>query len=181
MSLKRSTWGSRRAVASVVILAVLVVLSNYVPTVSSDPGSLLPNVQTTAVTPIQKFALTEWGVPTGGGGPLGIGIDQSGRIWTTENAANKLARLDPSNNNFTEWGIPTLSSQPRNVFVKLVNVSNVNVTQVFFTEYASNKIARFDTSRNNFTEWQLPPGSNPSASTWTRIMTFGLLNSEETY
>lgn len=163
MSLKRSTGGARRAVAPVAILLALILLSStiYAPTVSAVSGSVSPNVQTAAVTPIQKFTLTEWGVPTVGGGPLGIGIDQSGKIWITENATSKLARLDPSNNNFTEWNIPTPSSQPRNVFVKLVTVSSVNVTQVFFTEYASNKIARFDSSSNNFTEWQLPAGSNP--------------------
>ena len=163
MSLERSTGGSRRSIAPVAILVAMILLSstNYVPTVSAGSGSVSPNVQPTAVTPIQKFTLTEWGVPSVGGSPSGIGIDQSGRIWITENAANKLARLDPTSNNFTEWNIPTPNSQPLNVFVKLVNVSNVNVPQVFFTEYASNKIARFDTSSNNFTEWQLSGGSNP--------------------
>ncbi len=163
MSLQRSTRRSSRTVAPVATLVALILLSStyYAPTVSAGSEGVSPNLQIAAVTPIQKFTLTEWGVLTPGGGPYGIGIDQAGKIWITENAANKLARLDASSDNFTEWSIPTPNSQPRNLFVKQVNIANILVTQVFFTEYASNKIARFDTSNSNFTEWQLPAGSNP--------------------
>lgn len=115
-----------------------------------------------AVTSIQKFDLSEWTVPTSASQPYGIGVDTNGRAWFTENATNKLARFDSSNNNFTEWSITTPNSQPRNVFVKLVTLPNASVTQIFFTEFASNKIARFDSSTNNLTEWALPVGSNPA-------------------
>jgi streptogramin lyase len=158
MSSEGSTGGSRSA-PSVAILVALIVLSSsdYSPTVSIASGSVSPN----QITPIQKFTLTEWGVPTVGGGPLGIGLDPAGKIWVTENSTSKIARFDPANNMFTEWNIPTPSSQPRSIFVKQVTISGANVTQVFFTEYASNKIACFDPSNNNFTEWQLATGSNP--------------------
>jgi len=159
MSLERSGEASRTNVASVATLVALILISttSYFPTVSVVSGSLSPN----QVTPIQKFNLTEWSVPTVGGGPLGIGVDPVGKIWATENSTSKIARFDPTDGNFTEWNIPTPSSQPRNVFVKQVPVSEANEIQIFFTEYASNKIARFDPSNNSFTEWQLAGGSNP--------------------
>ena len=120
------------------------------------------NLQPEADSPIPKLSLSEWTVPTAASQPYGIGVDTNGRVWFTENATNKIARFDPSNNNFTEWNVPTPNSQPHNVFVKLVTVSNVSLTQVFFTEFASSKIARFDSSTNNLTEWALPAGSNPA-------------------
>jgi virginiamycin B lyase len=115
-----------------------------------------------AVSPIQKFALTEWSLPTSGSVPFGIGTDTMGNVWVTENTANKLARFSPSDNTFTEWSIPTPNSQPHNEFVKLVATSDGSITQIFFTEFAASKIARFDSSTNTLTEWTLPAGSNPA-------------------
>ena len=61
---------------------------------------------------IPKFTLTEWNVSTKGGGPLGIAIDQTGKIWMTENSSDKIASFDPSYNSFSEWSVPTPNSQP---------------------------------------------------------------------
>jgi streptogramin lyase len=107
-------------------------------------------VQATAAS-LAALALTEWTVPSTGGGPWGITLDSSGKIWFTENAVGKLARFDPSSNNFTEWSIPS-GGNPRYVFAKDIGV--------YFTEYTSNKIAFLD-NNNTFYEWQLSAGSNP--------------------
>jgi streptogramin lyase len=145
------------------IFTALIILSTLAPIQSISAATIQSNVHTEAVSPIQKFSLTEWTVPTSAAGPFGIGTDTNGRVWLTENATNKLARFDPSNNNFTEWNVTTPNSQPRNIFVKQVTVGTLSVTQVFFTEFAANKIARFDSSTNNLTEWVLSAGSNPTS------------------
>jgi streptogramin lyase len=101
-------------------------------------------------------------VPTTASGPYGIGVDTNGKVWFTENYTNKIARFDPTNNNFTEWTITTPKSNPHNVFVKLITNSTSSATEVFFTEFAASKIARFDTSTGKLTEWPLTAGSNPA-------------------
>jgi streptogramin lyase len=158
MSQKRSIGPSGTSLAPVAILVSLILLSSFTvfPAIPAVQASLSPS----QAVPVQSFALKEYNVPTSGGGPSGIGIS-AGKVWFTENLTSKLARFDPTNNNFTEWDIPTSGSQPRNIFVKQVSVSGASVTQVFFTEYASDKIARFNSANNTFTEWQLDAGSNP--------------------
>jgi streptogramin lyase len=145
-------------IGSVAALVTLILLSStyYSPLMPAVSGGVSPNQAI-----IQNFSLTEWGVPTVGAGPAGIGVDALGKIWVTENSTSKIARLDPANDNFTEWNVPTSGSQPGKVFVKQITVSGANVTEMFFTEYASNKIGRFNASNNSFTEWQLSTGSNP--------------------
>ena len=155
---------SIRTVAAAGILTALIVLSVFssVPVAFSAPSLVASKMQVEAVVPVSKFALTEWGIPTANSSAYGMAADTVGRVWITENATNKFARFDPTNNNFTEWNITTPNSQPQNVFTKNVTVGSVQVTQVFFAEYASNKIARFDSSTNNLTEWVLPSGSKPA-------------------
>jgi streptogramin lyase len=154
---ERLTRSSRTNAAWVAALVALILLSNiYSSTMPVVSGSLSPNQ-----APIQNFSLTEWGVPTAGAGPAGIGVDGLGKIWVTENSTSKIARFDPASNTFTEWNVPTSGSQPGKVFVKQITVSGANVTEVFFTENASNKIALFNASNNSYTEWQLPTGSSP--------------------
>ena len=152
---------TRRNLALVVIFTGLMLVSTVSP-IASASFSTSPNLHVEAVSPIPSFTLTEWTVPTPSSRPYGVGVDTNGKVWFTENSTNKIARFDPTNNNFTEWNVTTAKSQPRNVFVKLVTVGSTSVTQIFFTEFASSKIARFDSSTNNLTEWALPSGSNPA-------------------
>jgi len=156
---------STRALSAASLLTILIIVSIFasVPAVLSTPGPVVSTIQVEAVKPISKFSFTEWGIPTANSSAYGIAVDTLGRVWISENATNKIARLDPANNNFTEWNITTPKSQPHNIFTKNVTVGSVQVTQVFFTEYASDKIARFDSSTNNLTEWVLPSGSKPAA------------------
>src|SRR5208283_2324971 len=162
MSLSNSKRTPRRSLSLVALIAGLIILSTFSPMLTAPAAAASPsNLHVEAPSPIQKFALSEWSVPTSAAQPYGVATDTNGRVWVTENATNKFARFDPTNNNFTEWNITTANSQPHSVFVKLVTLPNASVIQVFFTEFASNKIARFDTSTNNLTEWTLPAGSNP--------------------
>ena len=163
MFVERSSGYPIMSLSRVAILIVMALFSAFLPFphVFATTGPVASSVQVDAVTPISKFAFTEWGIPTVNSSVYGMAADTIGNVWMTENATNKLAMFDPSTNNFTEWNITTPNSHPYNVFTKLVTVSNVQVTQVFFTEYASSKIARFDSSTNNLTEWVLPTGSHP--------------------
>ncbi|HKM50906.1 MAG TPA: CFI-box-CTERM domain-containing protein [Candidatus Bathyarchaeia archaeon] len=132
------------------------------------PGSTLtpraqilqPILPAQAATVSPSYSLNEWNVPTPGAGPWGMTIDGQGKIWFTENATNKIARFDPTNNNFTEWSIPG-GGNPRYVFTQQFIFGGKNVTRVYFTEYSSNKIAYFNSWNGTFREWQLPAGSNP--------------------
>jgi streptogramin lyase len=151
-----------RSNLALVVVFIGLMLFSIVSPIAAATAASPSNVRTEAVTPIQKFALTEWSVPTAASGPYGVGVDTNGKVWFTENYTNKIARFDPTNNNFTEWIITTPNSDPHNVFVKLVATSNGSVTQIFFTEFASSKIARFDTSTNTLTEWALAANSNPA-------------------
>jgi streptogramin lyase len=163
MPLKTPTGDSRRKIIPAIALMVVVLFSGtgYTTNVFAHTGNLSPDLHVAAVTPIPKLILTEWAVPSSSGGPVGIGIDNFGKVWITENATGKLASFDPSNNNFTEWNTPSTQSQPRNLFIKQVSISGVNYTQVFFTEYAANAIARFNVANNTLTEWHLLAGGNP--------------------
>ena len=164
MFVTKSRAYSVRTLSAAGILTALIILSIFtsVPAVFSTPGPVVSSIQVDAVKPISKFTLTEWSIPTANSSAYGVAADSLGRVWITENATNKLARFDPTINNFTEWNITTPNSQPHNVFTKNVTVGSVQVTQIFFTEYASDKIARFDSSTNNLTEWVLPSGSKPA-------------------
>ena len=153
----------RSSLALVAIFTGLILLSTLTPlsTASATPPN--PNgVQVEAVSAIQKFALTEWTIPSTASGPYGVGVDTSGNVWFTENRTNKIATFNPTTNDFTEWNITTPNSQPRNIFVKLVTTGNTSSTQIFFSEFGASKIARFDSTTDNLTEWTLPAGSNPA-------------------
>ncbi|HXZ90551.1 MAG TPA: CFI-box-CTERM domain-containing protein [Candidatus Dormibacteraeota bacterium] len=152
---------TRSNLALAVVFTGLILFSTVSP-IAAATATSPSSVRTEAVTPIQKFTLTEWSAPTAASGPYGVGVDTNGKVWFTENDTNKIARFDPTNNNFTEWIITTPKSDPHNVFVKLVTSSNGSVTRIFFTEFASSKIAQFDTSTNKLTEWALAANSNPA-------------------
>ena len=152
--------GGKRNLSKYLLVMLISLLAIY-------PAPILPNIvqpvsplHATAGNPSSSYALAEWNVPTPGAGPWGVTVDQLGKIWFTENVTNKLARFDPTNNNFTEWNIPG-GGNPRYVFTKQDLVGGRNVTRVYFTEYSSNKIGYFNSWNGTFYEWQLPTGSNP--------------------
>jgi len=161
MSVHSPNMMTRSNLALAVVFTGLILFSTVSP-IAAATATSPSSVRTEAVTPIQKFTLTEWSAPTAASGPYGVGVDTNGKVWFTENDTNKIARFDPTNNNFTEWIITTPKSDPHNVFVKLVTSSNGSVTRIFFTEFASSKIAQFDTSTNKLTEWALAANSNPA-------------------
>jgi len=145
--------------ALVVIFVGLIFLSTTAPISATTAPTPNSNARIDATSAIPSWALTEWSVPTAASRPYDIAADTNGKLWFTENSANKLGKFDPTNDNFTEWTIPTPNSQPANIFVKLN--ATTSATEVYFTEFGASKIARFDSSTNTLTEWALASGANP--------------------
>jgi len=118
---------------TIIILTLMILESTYVPRVSATTGNL-----------------TEWTLPDSNSGPWGIAVDQSNKVWFTENLTNRLARLDSVNSQLKEWAIPG-GGNPKYIFLKPTG-SGVSV---YFTEYSSGKVGRFDNASNTFYEWTL--------------------------
>jgi streptogramin lyase len=79
----------------------------------------------------------------------GITSDFSGNIYFVEHNGNKIGRLSPDSNAFTEWAIPTNSSGPTGV---AFDSSSGNL---YFVENNTNKIGRLVLSTSTFTEWTI--------------------------
>lgn len=150
--------GDPRVSLSQFLVALLIIMT----LLSSTPNTLgiaNPKInQSTTVSAtaspsfLSSLALTEWTLPSSGGGPWGISTDSSGKIWFTENITSKIGRFDPSNNQMTEWSLPNNASSPRYI--------SPNATGSYFTEYSANRIG-FLNPNGTVYEWQLAVGSNP--------------------
>lgn len=76
------------------------------------------------------------------------------RIFFTEDLGNdvvsKIAMLDTSTNQFTEWNIPTVDSRPQGI------TFDDGEGAVYFAETGTDKIGRLVLSTNTITEWSIP-------------------------
>jgi len=128
-------------VLAIIALTAVVLTPTYFPRVSATTANL-----------------KEWFLPNDSHGPWGIAIDQSGKVWFSENTTNsRLAELDPVTNILKEWNVPS-GGNPRNVFVK----PTASGVRVYFTEYASNKVGMLDNSTGQITEWSLSGDARPN-------------------
>ena len=75
--------------------------------------------------------------PIAGGTFMGdITTGPDGNLWLTEQDANKIARLSPSNGIVTEYSVPTPDSQP-------TGITAGPDGNIWFTEDRASKIGRF--------------------------------------
>jgi len=96
--------------------------------------------------------LTEWTLPVPNSGPRGLALDPSGNCcWFVEYFGNKVAHLDPSNNTFQEWSIPTQLANPNSVAITMISGSVV----VWGTESGTDKIFSFSPRSGLFYEYNL--------------------------
>jgi streptogramin lyase len=107
------------------------------------------------ITPVGT--ITEFPVPTPGGGPLGIAAGPDGNVWFTEfgtpSPASRIGRITPTGT-ITEFTLPTPGSQPNGI----VTGPDGNL---WFTEQTGNKIGRI-TPAGTITEFPVPTaGSGP--------------------
>jgi len=87
--------------------------------------------------------------------PRGVTVDNNGNVWYVEMATmgNRVNRLDPNTNLFTQWAIPTHPTSPTcqakdsvadplgNVWIACRNADN---------------IVKLDPATDNFTVWKMP-------------------------
>lgn len=87
-------------------------------------------------------------VPTAGGGARRIWSDSSGRLWTTEWFAGKLARFDPQRREWKEWTLPGSRPQPYAVFVD-------DRDTVWISDFGSNAFVSFEPATETFRQFPL--------------------------
>ncbi len=85
-----------------------------------------------------QVAISEWGIPTSDSQPTNLAADSSGNLWFTEQAGNKIGKVNP-NGVFQEFSVPTSDSQPWGIVVDSSN-------RIWFTEYSGNKIGNMTPS-----------------------------------
>ncbi len=109
--------------------------------------------------------VTEFAVPTAGGGPYGITAGPDGNIWFTESKGNNIGRITPTGA-ITEFPLPTPDGEP-------VGITAAPDGNLWFTESGGNKIGRI-TPTGEITEFPLPtaesaPGGitvGPDGNVW---------------
>lgn len=105
------------------------------------------------VTSTTDYSVVTYTVPTANSQPYDIDY-AGGMVWFTEQAGNKIGRLNPMDASITEFSIPTSNSQPAGM-----DVLAGSPTQVWFTERSGNKLGRLvvtSTTEYAFTEYPLP-------------------------
>src|SRR3954447_26040492 len=71
---------------------------------------------TIATIPVGATGVSEYGGFASGSQPSGITSGPDGNLWVTELAANKIAKLSPTDGSIVaEYTIPTASSQPKDI------------------------------------------------------------------
>ena len=86
-------------------------------------------------------------------GRAGAMLDDHGRLWFTEFAANKLAMFDIKAETFKEWDVPTPYTYPYDVF------SDTN-GELWSGGMASDRVLRFDPRSGRSVEYLLPRPTN---------------------
>lgn len=105
------------------------------------------------VTSTVEYSVVTYTVPTANSEPYDIDY-AGGMVWFTEQAGNKIGRLNPADGSIVEFTIPTNSSQPAGI-----DVLAGPPPQVWFTERNGNKLGRLvvtSTTDYAFTEYALP-------------------------
>ncbi len=97
--------------------------------------------------------VTEWKVPTTNSAPLGAAVDSTGAVYFAE--SNKIGRLNPQTNSFSEWQLPSTSFGQVEVVVAPSG-------EVFFNE-GLNKIAKLNPTTNVLTEWDVSSATGSSS------------------
>ncbi|MBN1289733.1 MAG: hypothetical protein JXA49_08880 [Actinobacteria bacterium] len=137
---------NKTKIISVICLLAITLMSAAVPAppVSAKPIS-------------GSGRITEYSVPTEGGGPYSIAAGPDGNIWFTEPGSNKIGKVTLTGE-FTEYEIPTPYCDP-------MDITAGPDGSLWFTEFNSSKICKVTVS-GEFTEYNtLTPDCSPWAIT----------------
>jgi streptogramin lyase len=80
-------------------------------------------------------------------------LDDQGRLWFTEFAANKLGLFDTKTESFKEWEVPTPDTYPYDVFMDKNG-------ELWSGGMASDRVLRFDPQSGRSVEYLLPRSTN---------------------
>jgi streptogramin lyase len=80
-------------------------------------------------------------------------LDDQGRLWFTEFAANKLGLFDTKTESFKEWDAPTPHTYPYDVFMDKNG-------ELWSGGMASDRVLRFDPQSGHSIEYLLPRPTN---------------------
>lgn len=104
------------------------------------------------VTSTTEYSVVTYTVPTANSQPYDLKY-AGGFVWFTEQAGNKIGRLNPTDGSIVEFTIPTGDSQPAGI-----DVLPGPPVQVWFAERMGNKLGRLvvtSTADYRFTEYPL--------------------------
>ena len=97
--------------------------------------------------------------PASPGARRGIAVDGAGIVWITQDAANKVVRLDPAGNagagSYVSYAMLTANASPADLAID-------GSGNVWITEPAAGKIAELVPGTGNITEFVVPTPSGPS-------------------
>jgi streptogramin lyase len=128
----------------------------YLPDISG-PASFafavsVPNSSWGSVATPPTPHITEFTVPTAGGGPYGIAAGPDGNLWFAEVFQDKIGRITPSGT-ITEFAVPTTNSDP-------IGITAGPDGNLWFAEQVGSKIGRITTG-GTITEFAVEASSNP--------------------
>ncbi|MGA8532989.1 MAG: hypothetical protein WB615_02640 [Candidatus Tumulicola sp.] len=107
----------------------------------------LPHVLEVEMIEPTLYLYSKYTIPTAQSEPIGIASSRK-EIWFTEQAANKIGRLNPVTGRISEYTIPTSSSSP-------TQIAQGSDGAMWFTEQSGNKIGRISGS-GTISEFTLP-------------------------
>jgi len=102
-----------------------------------------------AATETLPVEIREYDVPTAKAHPHDPAVGPDGSLWTTEQMANKLARLDLKTGQFREYPLKTPDSGPHGLVADREG-------NIWFTANFQGYIGRLDPKSGNITEYRMP-------------------------
>lgn len=112
------------------------------PTCSSNtPPGKIAEYKPSASSWIATYQL-----PSGFSQALFLAVDGQGNVWFPLLMANSIGMLNPHNNTFQQWAVPTAGAGPWDIAID----HNGNI---WFTEHFTNKIGEFNPSSHTFNEF----------------------------
>ena len=116
-------------------------------------GSGSPPGKIAEYKPSASSWIATYQLPTGYSQALFLAVDGQGNVWFPLLMANAIGMLNPHNNTFQQWAVPTASAGPWDIAID----HNGNI---WFTEHFTNKIGEFVPSTQTFHEFATQAGNS---------------------
>jgi virginiamycin B lyase len=90
-------------------------------------------------------------VPTNRAQPYGMVVDSKGTVYFDEFGTNKLAKIDPTTMEISEYVLPDTMARPRRISISSDDL-------LWYSDFATGHLGRFDPKTGKATEWLSPGG-----------------------